>query len=141
MLPMTKNTAGTFFCFKMSKIFGVHLGSGPSSKEIAIFFLAPPIWSILKESGMASYDSSVKRSLAASYWKDRRRRSFQYDAASDLFTDESYDAIPLSFNIDQIGGAKKKIAISFDDGPDPRWTPKILDILKQKNVPAVFFVI
>ncbi len=69
------------------------------------------------------------------------RRSFQYDAASDLFTDESYDAIPLSYNIDQIGGAKKKLAISFDDGPDPRWTPKILDILKQKNVPAVFFVI
>src|SRR5712671_2854982 len=69
------------------------------------------------------------------------RRSFEYDAATDLFTDESYDAIPLSFNIDQIGGAKKKLAISFDDGPDPRWTPKILDILKQKNVPAVFFVI
>jgi cellulose synthase/poly-beta-1,6-N-acetylglucosamine synthase-like glycosyltransferase/peptidoglycan/xylan/chitin deacetylase (PgdA/CDA1 family) len=69
------------------------------------------------------------------------KRSFQYDKASDLFTDESYDAIPLSFNIDQIGTAYKKIAISFDDGPDPKWTPKILDILKQKNVPGVFFVI
>jgi peptidoglycan-N-acetylglucosamine deacetylase len=69
------------------------------------------------------------------------KRSFQYDAPSDLFTDESYDAIPLSYNIDQIGGARKKIAISFDDGPDPRWTPKILDILKEKNAPALFFVI
>ena len=69
------------------------------------------------------------------------KRSFEYDAASDLFTDESYDAIPLSYNIDQIGGADKKIAISFDDGPDPRWTPKILDILKEKNAPGVFFVI
>src|SRR5260370_2810732 len=69
------------------------------------------------------------------------RRSFEYDAAADLFTDESYDVIPLSFNIDQIGAANKKIALSFDDGPDPEWTPKILDILKQKNVPGVFFVI
>src|SRR2546428_3669925 len=69
------------------------------------------------------------------------KRSFEYDAASDLFTDESYDAIPLSYNIDRIGAANKKIAISFDDGPDPQWTPKILDILKEKNVPAVFFVI
>src|SRR5713226_205867 len=69
------------------------------------------------------------------------RRSFEYDAAADLFTDESYDVIPLSFNIDQIGAAKKKIALSFDDGPDPKWTPKILDVLKQKNVPGVFFVI
>jgi cellulose synthase/poly-beta-1,6-N-acetylglucosamine synthase-like glycosyltransferase/spore germination protein YaaH/peptidoglycan/xylan/chitin deacetylase (PgdA/CDA1 family) len=69
------------------------------------------------------------------------KRSFKYDAASDLFTDESYDEIPLSFNIDQIGDASKKIVLSFDDGPDPRWTPKILDILKQKNAPGVFFVI
>jgi len=69
------------------------------------------------------------------------KRSFQYDAASDLFTDESYDEIPLSFNIDQIGDANKKIVLSFDDGPDPRWTPKILDILKDKNAPAVFFII
>src|SRR5712664_3042455 len=69
------------------------------------------------------------------------KRSFEYDAGSDLFTDESYDAIPLSYNIDRIGGANKKIAISFDDGPDPQWTPKILDILKEKKAPGVFFII
>ena len=69
------------------------------------------------------------------------KRSFEYDPASDLFTDESYDAIPLSYNIDRIGGANKKIAISFDDGPDPQWTPKILDILKEKKAPGVFFII
>jgi cellulose synthase/poly-beta-1,6-N-acetylglucosamine synthase-like glycosyltransferase/peptidoglycan/xylan/chitin deacetylase (PgdA/CDA1 family) len=71
----------------------------------------------------------------------RGKRSFTYDAGTDLFTDESYDAYPLSYDIDQIGAAKKKIAITFDDGPDARWTPKILDILKEKSVPATFFVI
>jgi len=69
------------------------------------------------------------------------RRSFRYDAASDLFTDETYDSIPLSYNIEQLGAAHKKIALSFDDGPDPQWTPKVLDILKQKKVPGMFFVI
>jgi len=69
------------------------------------------------------------------------KRSFEYDAGSDLFTDESYEAIPLSYNIDRIGGANKKIAISFDDGPDPQWTLKILDILKEKKAPGVFFII
>jgi cellulose synthase/poly-beta-1,6-N-acetylglucosamine synthase-like glycosyltransferase/peptidoglycan/xylan/chitin deacetylase (PgdA/CDA1 family)/spore germination protein YaaH len=69
------------------------------------------------------------------------KRSFEYDAGSDLFTDESYDAIPLSYNIDRIGGANKKIAISFDDGPDSQWTPKILDILKDKKAPGIFFII
>jgi cellulose synthase/poly-beta-1,6-N-acetylglucosamine synthase-like glycosyltransferase/spore germination protein YaaH/peptidoglycan/xylan/chitin deacetylase (PgdA/CDA1 family) len=69
------------------------------------------------------------------------RRSFTYDAASDIFTSEQYEAYPLSYNIDQLGAADNKIAITFDDGPDPRWTPKILDILKAKKVPATFFVI
>src|SRR6267378_4364153 len=68
-------------------------------------------------------------------------RSFVYDAPSDLFTSEKYEAYPLSYNIDQIGAADNKIAITFDDGPDIRWTPKILDILKEKKVPATFFVI
>jgi peptidoglycan-N-acetylglucosamine deacetylase len=71
----------------------------------------------------------------------RGKRTFSYDADTDLFTDESYDAYPLSYDIDQIGAAKKKLAVTFDDGPDPRWTPQILDILKEKNVPAAFFVI
>lgn len=69
------------------------------------------------------------------------RRSFTYDPGSDLITSEKYDAIPLSYDIDQIGAAKNKMVISFDDGPDRRWTPKILDILKEKHVPAVFFVV
>jgi cellulose synthase/poly-beta-1,6-N-acetylglucosamine synthase-like glycosyltransferase/peptidoglycan/xylan/chitin deacetylase (PgdA/CDA1 family)/spore germination protein YaaH len=69
------------------------------------------------------------------------RRSFTYDAASDLFTGEKYEAYPLSYDIEQIGAAKNKIALSFDDGPDPQWTPKILDVLKEKNASATFFVI
>jgi len=69
------------------------------------------------------------------------RRSFEYDSAEDLITDEKYEAFPLSYDIDQIGAAKNKIALSFDDGPDRRWTPKILDILKDKKVPGIFFVI
>jgi len=40
-----------------------------------------------------------------------------------------------------MGAASKKIALSFDDGPDPQFTPKILDILKEKHAPATFFVI
>jgi len=33
------------------------------------------------------------------------------------------------------------VALSFDDGPDERYTPEILDILKAANVPAIFFVV
>ncbi|MCM3766800.1 polysaccharide deacetylase family protein [Neobacillus niacini] len=33
-----------------------------------------------------------------------------------------------------------KVALTFDDGPDPRFTPQILDILKEQNVKATFFL-
>jgi cellulose synthase/poly-beta-1,6-N-acetylglucosamine synthase-like glycosyltransferase/spore germination protein YaaH/peptidoglycan/xylan/chitin deacetylase (PgdA/CDA1 family) len=69
------------------------------------------------------------------------KRSITYDPATALITNEKYEAYPLSYDIDQIGGAKNKVVLSFDDGPDRRWTPKILDILKEKKVPGIFFVI
>jgi len=34
-----------------------------------------------------------------------------------------------------------RIAITFDDGPDPDWTPAILDILKAHRVKATFFLV
>lgn len=34
----------------------------------------------------------------------------------------------------------KVVALTFDDGPDDYYTPQILDILKEKNVPATFFM-
>jgi peptidoglycan-N-acetylglucosamine deacetylase len=36
---------------------------------------------------------------------------------------------------------EKEIAISFDDGPLAAYTPQVLTILKEKNVPAAFFCI
>ncbi|HEY0637138.1 MAG TPA: bifunctional polysaccharide deacetylase/glycosyltransferase family 2 protein [Pseudonocardiaceae bacterium] len=34
----------------------------------------------------------------------------------------------------------RTIALTFDDGPDPEWTPKVLDVLRRHDVPATFFV-
>ncbi len=36
---------------------------------------------------------------------------------------------------------KNEIALTFDDGPDPEFTPKILDLLKEYNAKATFFCI
>lgn len=37
--------------------------------------------------------------------------------------------------------AHKTLELTFDDGPDPTWTPKILDLLSKYKAPATFFVI
>jgi len=36
---------------------------------------------------------------------------------------------------------RKWVALTFDDGPHPEWTPKFIDLLKSKNVKATFFLI
>ncbi|HEU4948457.1 MAG TPA: glycosyltransferase [Kribbella sp.] len=35
----------------------------------------------------------------------------------------------------------RTIALTFDDGPDPVWTPQVLDVLRDYNVKATFFVV
>lgn len=57
-------------------------------------------------------------------------------------TDEKWTTLPLPYEITRYGGgAKKKVAITFDDGPDATYTPQILDILKKYHATATFFVI
>lgn len=58
-----------------------------------------------------------------------------------LVTDEIFRSLPSPYRIDTYGAPGKRVVISFDDGPDPEWTPKILDVLKQYNVKATFFTI
>src|ERR1700738_1679260 len=41
----------------------------------------------------------------------------------------------------QGAGSEHQVAITFDDGPDPEWTPQVLDILKAANVKAAFFLV
>ena len=40
-----------------------------------------------------------------------------------------------------VGPADKVVALTFDDGPDPNFTPKVLDVLAQYQVPATFFML
>ena len=68
-------------------------------------------------------------------------RTIEVDKNTGLITDQSVTTFPTPYVIDQYGASKNKIAITFDDGPDPTWTPKMLDVLKEKNVKATFFLI
>jgi cellulose synthase/poly-beta-1,6-N-acetylglucosamine synthase-like glycosyltransferase/peptidoglycan/xylan/chitin deacetylase (PgdA/CDA1 family)/spore germination protein YaaH len=61
---------------------------------------------------------------------------------------ETMTSYPLSYTVEQTGCRLKlcgdpanEVALSFDDGPDPVWTPKVLDILKKYNVVGTFFMI
>jgi len=61
--------------------------------------------------------------------------------ASGIITDETIDTLPLPYQVALYGSKPKSVAITFDDGPDPDFTPKVLDVLKAKGVKATFFLI
>lgn len=65
-----------------------------------------------------------------------------YDPKQGLITEENYTELPSEFIIKKYGKPQGKVVVlTFDDGPDPVYTPQILDILKKENVPATFFMI
>jgi len=69
------------------------------------------------------------------------QRTLNLDKDSGLISSEHYDVIPTAYVVQRLGQMPGKVALTFDDGPDPTWTPRILKILKEKNAPATFFVI
>lgn len=54
----------------------------------------------------------------------------------------AYKTFPVFPTLFHTGGEiPGRVALTFDDGPDPKWTPRILDILRQYHVHATFFVL
>jgi hypothetical protein len=68
------------------------------------------------------------------------RRAVAFDARG-LIRGERYDVLPTPYVVQRVGAAHKAIALTFDDGPDPDWTPRILDVLERAKVPATFFIV
>jgi peptidoglycan-N-acetylglucosamine deacetylase len=69
------------------------------------------------------------------------KRALTVDPASGLVTDENFDSLPEPYRVARYGYNPHAVALTFDDGPDPDWTPEILDILKREQAPATFFLI
>ncbi len=117
----------------------------------------PAIWRVFDQ--RASLDATSANALAVVHFSDHLyyqgsgeilkiastprdgQRTLNYDTRLGLITNENYTVLPSSYTIDRWGAADKKLALTFDDGPDAKWTPQILDILQQKNAQATFFVI
>lgn len=73
------------------------------------------------------------------------------DSSENLVSEETYQQLPTRYFIERFGEVAPKdsqghtishsVILTFDDGPDPAYTPRILDILKKENVPASFYVV
>ncbi|MEV1068324.1 bifunctional polysaccharide deacetylase/glycosyltransferase family 2 protein [Streptomyces sp. NPDC050263] len=80
--------------------------------------------------------------LRAEVGGDQRVRT---DASASKVPEDVLDGGPiLTFQGGQattLSVPAKTIALTFDDGPNPTWTPQVLEILEEYDVPATFFVV
>ncbi|MBS1599258.1 MAG: glycosyltransferase [Bacteroidetes bacterium] len=68
--------------------------------------------------------------------------SLELDSAEILISEEKYDSLPSKWLARKYGSQdKKKLVLTFDDGPDPVYTPQVLDVLSREHVPATFFLV
>ena len=135
----------------------IHAASGFKCAGYALWRLGsedPSIWSILGGEGNNSPDAL--RRIVYGYAVDFEgtgellrilsrphdgSRDIKVEAATGQIVTEQYLETPSSYVIERAGDHPGMIALTFDDGPDPLWTPTILDILKKENVQATFFII
>lgn len=68
-------------------------------------------------------------------------RIISFDAQRGVISGERFTVFPSPYVITRRGSAERKIVLTFDDGPDPRFTPLVLDALRDADVPATFFII
>ncbi|WP_330294832.1 bifunctional polysaccharide deacetylase/glycosyltransferase family 2 protein [Streptomyces sp. NBC_00503] len=80
--------------------------------------------------------------LRAEVGGDERIRT---GAGSDDVSEEVLGGGPiLTFRDGQARSASvpdKTIVLTFDDGPDPTWTPQVLKVLEENGVPGTFFLV
>lgn len=79
--------------------------------------------------------AGILAAIAAEYYEVHRQQAGHADAADSRYLTS------VSDRIEQGDELTKKIALTFDDGPNPEYTPILLDELKKRGVKATFFVL
>lgn len=97
----------------------------------------PPIESVPPDDRVTNEGDGPFLGLALSPAAGRRALV----VAGGRVTDERWLASPSPYLVRRAGVAPGRVALTFDDGPDPTYTPAILDILARERVPATFFVL
>jgi len=118
----------------------------------------PSLWNVVTTEGALlsadslkamrpSYDAEFDGTgeiLQVSLFPSDGSRNIQVDPKSGYITSETLVKVPVPYVIARTGGQPRnrhRVALTFDDGPDPRWTPQILDTLRSRGVKATFFVV
>lgn len=98
---------------------------------------APPIAAVPPDERVTNLGDGPFLALALAPTAGERALTVE----SGRVVDERWTASPSPYLVRRAGIVPGKVALTFDDGPDPTFTPQILDVLAREHVPATFFVI
>ena len=118
----------------------------------------PSLWSAVSIDGQLLAVDSLRRIppgydaefdgtgeiLQIIYFPQDGRRNVHADSATGYVVSQTLVKVPVPYVLARTGGQARnahRVALTFDDGPDARWTPMILDTLRSRGVKATFFVI
>jgi len=71
------------------------------------------------------------------------REPFTDEVVARLTAEEQEDLLGSRYALQYYGytDGRPTISLTFDDGPDSRWTPAVLDLLSAHSAPATFFAV
>jgi peptidoglycan-N-acetylglucosamine deacetylase len=118
----------------------------------------PSMWNAIARNGVLLGADSLKRMppsydaefdgvgeiLQITYFPNEGLRNVRVDPASGFIVGQTLVRVPIPYVMSRTGGQPRnahRVALTFDDGPDGRWTPMILDTLRSRGVKATFFVV
>jgi peptidoglycan-N-acetylglucosamine deacetylase len=82
--------------------------------------------------------------LQITYLPTDGHRNITVDPTTGYIVAASLTKPPVPYVVARTGGQDRnrhRVALTFDDGPDSRWTPMILDTLRSRGAKATFFVV
>jgi cellulose synthase/poly-beta-1,6-N-acetylglucosamine synthase-like glycosyltransferase/peptidoglycan/xylan/chitin deacetylase (PgdA/CDA1 family) len=143
------STGGRSVWFSDAVALARDLRALPAGQPVALWHLGGEdqgIWPVLAGQANASALTAVPppRDVALSGTGDIVRaiaaRAGRRTVSPSL-SSEVYRSVPKPWRLVRSSGGGRRVAITFDDGPDPRWTPAIMAELTRLHVPATFFLI
>lgn len=135
------------------------LANNSGSRGIAVWRLGsedPSIWNFInKPKGMDNPSNTLKtivsprtvhytgagEILKMVSQSENGKRTIQMDSHG-LIQNETYSKLPMPLIVARYGKSEsKEVVLTFDDGPDPAYTPEILDILNKNRIKGTFFIV
>jgi peptidoglycan-N-acetylglucosamine deacetylase len=138
--------------FDLSKILKEDLYEGYAFSNIG--FEDDTVWDVLKAESFNARLSVLEKKFKVDTLVENKGQGvlakilsdFEYGVRKFKFSEgyisgQMWEKLPARSIVQRSGFKPKTLTLTFDDGPDPVYTPQILDILKKYDVKATFFVI